>query len=72
MEIKEIEKMLEKNSKVMLKIRNNGKNYVKVMGEKAEYKYYEVLEDTIKLIEDKNLLEYFKNIYEIKESDIIY
>ena len=67
----EIEKLLQENERIMLKIKHKQKDYIKVITNNSEYKYYEVLGNTLKLVEDKKLLEYFKNMYEQK-SDVIY
>jgi len=68
----EIEKLLQKGEKIMLKIKHNGKDYIKVITKDNIVKYYEVLEDSIKQVEDNHLYEHFKNMYETQESDIIY
>ncbi len=68
----EIEKLLQKGEKIMLKIKHNGKYYIKVIIKDNSIKYYEVLENSIKQVEDNHLLEHFKNMYETQESDIIY
>ncbi len=68
----EIDKMLPKGEKIMLKIKYKKQEYIKVITNKSENRYYEISDGGIKLVEDPNLLEHFKNMYEIKESDIIY
>lgn len=68
----EIEKLLEDDDKVLLKIKCKNKNYIKVITKENTIKYYEVFENSIKQVEDENLLEHFKNMYETQESDIIY
>lgn len=37
-----------------------------------EYIYYEIENEEIKSIEDEDLIQYFKQNYEIKNSNIIY
>ena len=68
----EIEKLLQKGEKIMLKIKHNGKDYIKVITKDNIVKYYEVLEDSIKQVEDNHLYEHFKYMYETQENDIIY
>ncbi len=74
---KEIEEKLKKESNaiLLLEIEYNNKKYIKVMlndGSEFEYRYYEVLDEAIKPVEDNNILEYLKQVYEIQENNIIY
>lgn len=68
----EIENLLPKGEKIMLKIKYKGRDYIKVSTSSSEYKYYEVFDNKLKLVEDKNLLEYFKNMYELQKNNVIY
>ena len=65
----------EKNAIYGGKIVYNGKDYIKVIkysDNGIEYLYYEIENDEIKEIEDKDAILYLKNNCEISEGNIVY
>ena len=76
MEIMDIEEILNhKNVEFINEIEYNNKQYIKTMKmqkNKMKYIYYEINGNEIKEVEDIKILDYFKNVYEIHSSDIIY
>jgi uncharacterized radical SAM superfamily protein len=77
MEKNHLKELLEKQYKVtyISNINYDNKTYVKTLKNsknKIEYLYYEIDNDTIKEINDNDLIDYFKTIYEYPSSDIIY
>lgn len=65
----------EKDAEYISEIEHNEKTYVKALKSGKDgisYIYYEIVDDTLKEIEDQQLLSYFKEKYEIKPSKIIY
>lgn len=73
---KEIEKKLKKEkSQYIREINYQNKSYIKAINfnkKEISYIYYKIEENKIKKVEDKQLLNYFKENYEIKPSPIIY
>lgn len=66
-----------KNKKIefVSEIEHNNKQYIKTIKmqkHKPKFIYYEIDENNIKEVEDIQLLDYFKTMYEVQPSDIIY
>jgi len=77
METNDIKKRIENENDVsyISTIEQNGRQYVKTIKKidnGIEYLYYEIIEDEIIIVEDEQLLEYFKETYECQASNIIY
>jgi len=77
METNDIKKRIENENDVsyISTIEQNGRQYVKIIKKidnGIEYLYYEIIEDEIIIVEDEQLLEYFKETYECQASNIIY
>jgi hypothetical protein len=77
MDNKHTKELLQKqyNATFVSNINYNNKNYIKALKNSKnsiEYLYYEIDEDTIKEVTNKNLNEYFKKIYESPFGNIIY
>ena len=62
----------EKNAYYVIEINYNSKKYIQAFKKDSlENVYYEI-DDEIKEVLDKNLLEYFRDVYETKPSEGIY
>ncbi len=73
----EMEERIEKEKNVgfITEIKYKDKLYVKAIMEEKEgfkYVYYEIENDEIKDIEDKEVIKYLKENYELKESNVVY
>lgn len=67
--------LIEKNARLIDEIEFNNKKYVKALKinkEDIEYKYYELLENNLKDVEDEITLKYLKELNEANYGDIIY
>lgn len=65
----------DKKVEYVSEIEYNNNQYVKtikIQKKQPKIIYYEIKKNEIKEVEDIQLLEYFKAIYEIQPSDIIY
>lgn len=74
---KEIEKKLlvEKNVNLIGILEFNKKTYVKALNTKEKtikYSYYEIKNDNIKEVEDKQIIEYLRKLDEYDSDNIIY
>lgn len=65
------EKLKEKNLSYILQLKYNQENYVQAL-KNLDYIYFKINEDDIEEVTNTNILKYFKEIYEIKPSTIIY